>query len=78
MAKANNVIAILKQAKKLAIQYRQLTGRSLGITAELSEYEAAIRLKLKLAPAGQAGYDATETVADVEAENAANQRELSA
>jgi hypothetical protein len=49
-----NVIA---QVKQLAIEYRRLTGRPLGITGEVGEYEAARLLNLKLAPARQPGYD---------------------
>lgn len=49
---------LLKQAKRLAIQYRQLTGKPIGITGEVGEYEAAYRLKLKLADARQEGFDA--------------------
>lgn len=46
---------------KLAQQYRALTGKPLGITGEVAEYEAARILEVKLTPARQAGYDATES-----------------
>lgn len=49
---------VLGEAKKLAIEYRQLTGKPLGITGEIAEYEAARLLGLQLCPARQAGYDA--------------------
>lgn len=49
---------ILKQAKTLARRYRKLTGKPLGVAGEVAEYEAAQYLKLELAPARQAGYDA--------------------
>jgi hypothetical protein len=49
---------VLRPAKKLATRYRALTGRPLGITGEVAEYEAARLLGLDLAPAGQAGFDA--------------------
>jgi len=49
---------IITQAKILANKYRQLTGRPLGITGEVAEYEAARLLNLRLSPVRQAGYDA--------------------
>jgi hypothetical protein len=52
---------VLKQAKRLALTYRQLTGKPLGVTGEVAEYEAARILKgLTLAPARTPGYDAIE------------------
>ena len=51
---------ILRDAKTLAQQYRALTGKPLGITGEVAEYEAARILGLELTAARQAGYDATE------------------
>jgi hypothetical protein len=54
------VLAILSQAKVLAQRYRDLTGKPLGITGEVAEYEAARRLRVVLTPARQAGYDAME------------------
>ena len=50
---------ILRDAKVLAQQYRALTGKPLGITGEVAEYEAAHILGVELT-ARQAGYDATE------------------
>lgn len=55
------VLEILAEAKKLAQQYRALTGKPLGITGEVAEYEAARILGVQLTPARQAGYDAIET-----------------
>jgi hypothetical protein len=52
------VLAILGEAKKLAQQYRALTGKPLGVTGEVAEYEAARLLDIELTPARQAGYDA--------------------
>jgi hypothetical protein len=49
---------LISQAKILAKDYRSLTGRPLGITGEVAEYEAARLLKLDLATVRQAGYDA--------------------
>ncbi|WP_306598824.1 hypothetical protein [Geothrix sp. 21YS21S-2] len=55
------VMKILREAKALAQQYRALTGKPLGITGEVAEFEAARILDLQLTEARQAGYDATET-----------------
>lgn len=49
---------IVMAAKRVAIDYRRLTGRPLGITGEIAEYEAARLLGLRLADARQSGYDA--------------------
>jgi len=54
------VLKVLAEAKKLAQRYRALTGKPLGITGEVAEYEAARILGVALTPARQAGYDATE------------------
>ena len=54
------VMEILREAKQLARQYRKLTGKPLGVTGEVAEYEAARILDLELTPARQPGYDATE------------------
>lgn len=54
-------LEILAEAKKLAQRYRALTGKPLGITGEVAEYEAARILGVALTPARQAGFDATET-----------------
>lgn len=60
----DSVLQLLGQAKLIAQQYYVLTGRPLGITGEIAEYEAARLLGLKLSSARQAGYDATEIVDD--------------
>ena len=57
----DSALAILAEAKKLAQRYRTLTGKPLGITGEVAEYEAARILGVTLTSARQAGYDATET-----------------
>jgi hypothetical protein len=54
------VFRLLAEAKGLAQEYRQLTGKPLGITGEVAEYEAARLLHLQHAPARQPGYDAVE------------------
>jgi hypothetical protein len=56
------VLEILREAKKLAQRYRVLTGKPLGITGEVAEYEAARILDIELTPARQSGYDAIENV----------------
>ena len=49
---------LLKSVKKAARQYRALTGRPLGVTGEIAEFEACRLLDLQPAVARQAGYDA--------------------
>ncbi|HMB75487.1 MAG TPA: hypothetical protein VKN76_03750 [Kiloniellaceae bacterium] len=50
---------ILDRARRAAIDYYRLTGKPLGITGEIGEYEAARLLGLDLADAREPGYDAT-------------------
>lgn len=52
------VEALLREAKEIAREYYELTGKPLGITGEIAEYEAARILGLELSPARQTGYDA--------------------
>ena len=54
------VLAILHDAKALAREYYQLTGKPLGVAGEVAEYEATRLLGVELGPARQAGYDAVE------------------
>jgi hypothetical protein len=54
------IMEILAEAKKLAQEYYALTGKPLGITGEVAEYEAARILGVELTVARQAGYDAIE------------------
>src|SRR5437763_15875946 len=56
----DGIMEILRDAKKLAQEYRRLTGKPLGITGEVAEYEAARLLGVELTPARQPGYDAVE------------------
>jgi hypothetical protein len=49
---------LIQDLKKLAKQYRQLTGKPLGITGELGEFIAADLLHLELTDARNPGYDA--------------------
>jgi len=60
-AQGDRIMELLGQAKRLAQEYRALTGKPLGITGEVAEYEAARVLGVELTPARQAGYDAVET-----------------
>ena len=54
----NKIAEILHEAKSLAIKYRKLTGKPLGITGEVAEFSAAQILGLELSEARQSGYDA--------------------
>ncbi len=56
----DEIVELLREAKRLAVRYRQLTGKPLGITGEVAEFEAAAILGLDLHAARTAGYDATE------------------
>jgi len=49
---------LIRKAKTLAKQYRQLTGKPLGITGEIGEFIAADLLHLELTEARHPGYDA--------------------
>src|SRR5438309_743966 len=49
---------ILRSAKRLAKRYYSLTGRPLGITGEVAEFEAVRLLRLERCPVRQPGYDA--------------------
>lgn len=60
MERGDRVMEILGEAKKLGREYYALTGKPLGITGEVAEYEAARILGIELSPARQAGYDAIE------------------
>jgi hypothetical protein len=52
--------AIIKNVKKLAVAYYRETGKPLGVTGEVAEWEAARVLGLKLCKARQDGYDAIQ------------------
>lgn len=55
---SHKVLSLLGEAKRLAKEYYTLTGRPLGVTSEIAEYEAARLLGLELADVRQPGYDA--------------------
>ena len=58
MANQKKIEAVLERAKKVGAEYYRLTGKPLGVTAEVGEYLAAKHLGLKLAKVREAGYDA--------------------
>jgi hypothetical protein len=62
-ARHARAMELLRSAKALAQEYRAVTGKPLGITGEVAEYEAARLLGLELTVARQAGFDAIEKVA---------------
>lgn len=59
---SDRIVSLLAEAKKLAKEYRHLTGRPLGITGEIAEYEAARILGLELSSVRQAAFDAIRQV----------------
>jgi hypothetical protein len=61
MMNSDRVFNILREAKRLAQEYYRLTGKPLGVTGEVAEFEAARILGVELTAARQPGYDATET-----------------
>ena len=54
----DDMLAILHDAKAVAQRYYRATGKPLGVTGEVAEYEAARLLGLTLAAARQVGFDA--------------------
>jgi hypothetical protein len=62
----DRLLALLRDVKLLAREYYELTGRPLGVTAEVAEYEAARLLGVQLSPVRQSGYDATRDTRDGE------------
>ncbi len=60
MQSIDEIGKVLKRARRAAVDYYRLTGKPLGITGEIGEYEAAKRLGLTLAEAREPGYDATD------------------
>ena len=57
-AQNDELMSVLRQAKDVAVRYYQLTGRPLGVTGEVAEYEAIRLLSLKPAIVRQEGFDA--------------------
>ncbi len=60
----SEIATILRDAKQLAQRYYKATGRPLGITGEIAEFEAVRLLGLTMADARQAGWDATRILDD--------------
>lgn len=58
MSKPDELVGLLADAKRLAKRYYVLTGRPLGITGEVAEYEAIRLLGLRPAQVRHPGYDA--------------------
>lgn len=58
VSNSDRLVELLGEAKRLAKEYRELTGRPLGVTGEVAEYEAARLLGVELSAVRQAGYDA--------------------
>lgn len=56
----NDLADIVRRARDVALDYRQLTGRPLGIVGELGEVLAAQELGLTLAGVREPGFDATD------------------
>lgn len=52
---------LLKEIRKLSLEYYNATGRRLGTTGEVCEYEAASKLSYTLQTHGHAGYDALDS-----------------
>lgn len=61
----DEVQEILQEAKGLAARYFTLTGKSLGVTGEVAELEAAQKLNLVLTMARNPGFDAFRETAGV-------------
>lgn len=55
---SEEIIDLLREAKQLGQRYYQLTGKPLGVTAEVAEYEAFRLLGLTLVEVRNPGFDA--------------------
>ncbi len=58
MPSPERLYQLLGEVKHLSRKYRELTGRPLGVTGEIAEYEAARLLDIELAAVRQSGFDA--------------------
>ncbi|OGS33029.1 MAG: hypothetical protein A2218_07810 [Elusimicrobia bacterium RIFOXYA2_FULL_53_38] len=58
----SRISTILNSVRNLAIQYYKETGKPLGVTGEMAEFEASTILGLQLCSARQEGYDALRQV----------------
>ena len=59
MGRTRSPGAILREVKKLAIEYKASTGKPLGVTGEIAEYEASRIFGLDLSVARRAGFGVT-------------------
>lgn len=59
-ADSKALAALVERIRTVAVDYRQLTGRPLGVTGEIGEIEAARLLKCQLSPARSPGFDAID------------------
>ena len=57
----DRVASLLSEAKRIAAEFYKLTGKPLGVTGEVGEFEAARIMNLTLAEAREAGFDAIDT-----------------
>ena len=64
--KSKRTKAILADVKRLACEYYALTGKPLGVTGEVAEFDAAEILGLELVAARTAPYDAIRRVGNSE------------
>jgi len=55
---AGNLFILLREAQRIGASYYRLTGKPLGVTGEVAEYEAADKLGLSLCVARTPWYDA--------------------
>jgi hypothetical protein len=60
----DRLVELLGEVKKLAKEYYHLTGKPLGVTGEVAEFEAARLLGIQLCVARQSGYDAIRSSPD--------------
>ena len=49
---------LISEARRLAAEYRKATGKPLGISGEIAEFDAADKLNLEISQEKAAGYDA--------------------
>ncbi len=61
LEQSDRLVELLGQVKKLAKEYYSLTGKPLGVTGEIAEFEAARLTGVRLCVARQEGYDAIRT-----------------
>jgi hypothetical protein len=52
------LVALVTDLKRGAKRYKELTGRPLGVTGEIAEFEGARAMGARLCPPREAGYDA--------------------